>query len=72
MRQPGTRPVIVENGTSVSFSSTVNGRLARPSGSPANDNRRPLEATLRRGAKQLWRILPPLVGACVLIYAMSQ
>lgn len=72
MRQPGTRPVIVENGTSTPFSTAVDGRLARPSGTAANDNRRPLKATLHRTAKQLWRVLPPLVGACVLIYAMSQ
>lgn len=72
MRQPGTRPVIVENGATAPFSSAVNGRMARPASPAANDNRRPLKTTLRRMVKQLWRIFPPLVGACVLIYAMSQ
>lgn len=72
MRQPGTRPVIVENGASTPFSAAVNGRMARAPGPAANDNRRPFKATLRRGVKQVWRVLPPLVGACVLIYAMSQ
>lgn len=72
MRQPSTRAVIVENGTRAPLSTGVDGRMARPSGPAANDNRRPLKVALRRTAKQLWRVLPPLVGACVLIYAMSQ
>lgn len=72
MRQPGSSPVIVESGTSALFPMTVVGRGGRPDGPAANDNRRPLIATVRSSLKHLWRVLPPLVGVFVVLYAMSQ
>lgn len=71
MRLPKTTPIIVENGTGGPFPSAVQGRAARPDVPPANDNRRSLKMTLRRGARHIWRILPPLVGAGVIFYAMT-
>lgn len=71
MRQPKSKPIIVESGTVKPFPAAVEGRAARVNASAANDNRRPFGKTLKLGAGQLWRILPPVVGAGVVIYAMT-
>ena len=71
MRLPKTRPMIVESGTGAPFPSALEGRAARPKVSPANDNRRPLNKVIRRGLEQAWRVLPPVVGAGVIIYALT-
>ena len=71
MRLPKTRPMIVESGTAVPFPCAVEGHAARPKAPPANDNRRPVKKVIRRGLQQAWRVLPPVVGACVIIYALT-
>lgn len=71
MRQPKTRPMIVENGTGMPFPASRGDHAARPKVSAANDNRRPLKKIIHKGLQQAWRVLPPVVGAGVIIYAMT-
>jgi hypothetical protein len=44
----------------------------RPSRPAANDNHRPFSKVLKKGLGKFWRILPPLVGAGIVIYAMTR
>ena len=64
------KPTLVESGDQSNFGTTVVDPRKRPGAKPANDNRRPIKATLRRLGTRGIQILPPLIAAALVIFVM--